>query len=219
MDEVLVICPTRDRQTEAVTMAKSFLETSTIAKLVFYVDNESWQTGSYEDAMKPFLSDRIKIHRGPRLGANRSTNATIECYPSKIYGMVPDDVEFKTKGWDAYVVEASKDFKNGIGVMAPHTNFGRQVDMPFCTRGWIDAVGWYGYPNVVHYVWPTVIALLAQCIVPECLVYADPERFMIHHHVKSASGYNMMNSDAIQLYNFIAQDFPIYADKIRAARQ
>ena len=219
MRDILVVCPSRDRPVESAEMAASFIKTSTHAKLVFYLDDDQNQQNPYHAlAMQATEhSNRIIIHKGPRLGANRSTNAMVDLYPSDVYGMVPDDVEFKVAGWDDYLLEELSKFKDGIGVVAPHTNFGSQVDMPFCTRGWVEAVGWFGYPNVGHYVWPSIIALLGYCIAPDRLIHADPKRFFIHHYVRGASGYGMMYQDCRALYDFMAQDFPVYAERVRNA--
>lgn len=116
---------------------------------------------------------------GPRRGCVGSANQIAKTFPShKAYGLITDDSTVGPEGWDEWVVDSMSSAPNGVGVASPAHSRGGHVDMPFVSQRWIEATGWFAYPEAFHYVWPTITGMLGEMTWIE---HATPEQFMVTH--------------------------------------
>jgi len=212
---LLVACPTRDRPQLAVRLARSFVETTSVANLVFYVDND--QRGIYfDDISRAGIShDRIKIETGDRIGPVQSAEYLCAKYRAGLFGFVPDDCEFKTPGWDEYAIGLADGLPRRECVISPAHPFGSHVDIPFVTREWLDVVGEFAPSGLVQWCWPTAMALLGE--IGDVAVKCDPERFYINHEMKKSEfGEERLPIDAVKFYMWCVHEFPRILTALKA---
>jgi hypothetical protein len=213
--EIGVVCPTRDRPEACVEMLKSVLLTSKRARAILYVDND--QSGLYGKAMQnsgiryatEYLdrttirresgdpSERVIMHCGKRVGPVAASNHIINWYraPLRIYGVVPDDCVFSVHGWDEYLIKTVDNMRNRIGVVsAPHNNHD-YANFMWVSREWVDAVGWYFYPQNFHYCGDGIIELLGDCTN---IVYAKKHEMMMEHEQRPSANNWHYKADATE---------------------
>lgn len=212
MSEIGIICPTRRGSDEVARMVKSMAATSTKAHALIYLDDDGPESEpAYREKMP---NDLISITRGPRVGSVASANMLANDRRFQIYGMVPDDAEFKTPGWDDYLIETMNSLPNKIGVVAAHHNCGPFVNFPFVSRKWLDTVGWYFYPNNYHFCCDSILQMLGEATK---IVYAPEEKFSMWHHGRSTFNIHDYPNDANGFLVFCVQERQPILDKIRGA--
>lgn len=209
------MCPTRGRPEVFRHLASSMARTTERAQLVAYIDEDDPLADEYRTQVP-----RVEFVRGPRIGPVAACNHIAAEYDYDVCGMVPDDAEFVTLGWDRYVDIMARKFKNQVGVISPHHNLGTHVDMPFVTRQWVEATGWFAYPKNFHWCWPTITSLLGEMTA---IVHAPGDRFHIHHKgIKDSVPAELTEQDFREFYWFIALEnnihrLPITLQKLREA--
>ena len=207
---VCVMCPTRDRPGRAALLARSVLETSD-ATIVFYIDEDQWENYKY---YFPRTHPRVILESGGRQGPAASANFIAHVHREhSCYGLMCDDMEPTVRGWDRYIEEQ---IAGRIGVVSPSHSMGNHVDVPFVSREWIEALGWFCYPTAYHYVWPTVIGLLGEA--SGTIVHAPADRFFIQHHQESTRA-DGIEKDALGFYKLMLYDFHNYVRKIKEAKE
>ena len=195
-------------------MANSFARTSSRADLIAYVDED-------DPADYDFDLPRVTIRRGPRIGTVAVCNELAKIASYRAYGMVPDDSEFLTERWDDYVGRAIDELPKHVGVVSPHHNLGVHVDMPFVSREWIDATGWFAYPKAFHWVWPIITGLIGD--ISQCLVRAGEQEFSIKHLGTTTVGQPLecQESDIREFFFFVALEnderLPCVVERVREA--
>jgi hypothetical protein len=171
-----------------------------------YVDDD--EIGSYPVGWGPTWAS------GPRVGPVAAMNKLVELNPDyDLYGMVPDDAVMETPGWDQRMAEVAARFEGGVGVVSPAHNLGDHDDMPFVTKRWVEALGWFAYPGVYHWAWPTVISALGEGI--QAIV--RPKDVVIRHDHAAPSNQEMSREDAKQFYAFMAYRYPTALRVLRDA--
>lgn len=212
MNEILVIAPTRDRPQDFVGLCESFANTSTHAELVGYVDDD--QHHLY-DALQ--LPERCRMHFGQRQGPVFAVNtmAHLNRDPIRIYGVAPDDSRFMKAGWDDYLVEAFERFPKRIGVVSPAHSCGDYVNFPYVSREWIEVVGWMAYPHAYHFIWDTLIEILAES--SNCIEYAPADKFLFFHEQKPAINLDRYSSDAHSFLMWCVGDRRSVVKRVRDA--
>lgn len=159
--------PTRGRPELIGRAVASVLGTSQ-AEVAVYIDDDQFGYDRISDR-------RVHWFSGPRRRVAPSTNWMIrQLPPYDWYGLITDDSEMRTIGWDRWLGGRSE------LVVSPAHNHGQHVDMPFVHRRWIDRLGWFAHPKMLHYGWPSVIHILAMSI-PAGLVYAGKDDWFIQH--------------------------------------
>lgn len=199
------MCPTRDRPDGLRRLTKSVLETSK-AKVMAYVDED--QAGMYEGA-------DATVTIGERVGPVAAANMLVERFRGyDVYGMVTDDSIITTPGWDEWVLGAIDQFPNRIAVISPHHNNGNHVDMPFVSRKWIEATGWFACPAMFHYAWPTITSLIGEMAG---IVHAPKQKFHIEHDYVDGTYPERRARDYEAFYNYVSLRLPETVEKVRRA--
>jgi hypothetical protein len=162
-------------------MVRTMIKTSTRARALGYVDDD--QRELYEAGLKiefpQGVPPEILMTYGPRIGPVASCNAMVGKLPGmRIYGMVPDDAEFRTKGWDEWLVGAIDSLPKRLGVVSAAHNYGSYVNFPWVSAEWINLLGWYFYPKNFHFCCDTILELLGEATR---IIYAQPDEFLMFH--------------------------------------
>jgi hypothetical protein len=215
--KLLVACPSRDRPLSAINLSRSFLETTTDAELVFYIDGDQYyQYCDDFDRQGASRSGRIKIEGGERIGPVAAATKLCKKYDPDIFAFVPDDCTFKTPGWDKYAVDLVESMPGKLCVISPAHPFGNHVDIPFVSRAWIEAIGDFDPVGLAQWCWPTTIALLAE--IGDIAVRCDPEKFYIDHQMqKGKDADERLYTDSITFYHWCVHQFPKMLDRLRTA--
>lgn len=163
---VLVVCPTRGRPDLAERLAKEFLETSTTANLVFYVDRdhaEQYRVGFTRERHPMWSGNRIHALIGPHIGMAEAVNRVVWCFwdPARIYGMWPDDSYPTISGWDAALEAAFESMKKRIGTVSMPHSAGDYDDIVFASRELLHITGGnFWDADVSHFCGPTMLEML-----------------------------------------------------------
>lgn len=206
---IYVICPTRERPEKFQLLLDSVLNTSTKATLIAYVD-EDWY-----DKYPP-SSDRYIRSGGKRTTPVEAMNLLARKFRSaRIYGMVPDDAQFVTPGWDEYMIRSFDGFKNDIGVVSPHHNYGNYIDMPFVSRNWIDTLGWFAWPQMKHYCWTFSTGIFGEATE---IVWPSESECHIEHTHDGTARMQLYSEDAVGFFNGFALGYRDCIVKLQEAR-
>lgn len=211
---IAVLCPTRDRPDGLRRMAGSVVGTSAKADVIFYADDDQYDL--YHGIEKEDgLRGRVRDWYGPRIGPVMSCNRLVEKFPEySAYGMVTDDSVLTTPGWDSWALETISMFPNRVCVISPHHNQGNHVDMPFVTREWINATGWFACPTMYHYAWPTVTSLIGEMTA---IVHAPAQSFNIDHDYVDGTYPDRRMADNTEFYNYVSLKMPADVERVRMA--
>ena len=153
MSRIAILCPTKARPELFQRLWQKTMET-TDSRVTILAYREDQDYAGY-----PPL-ENVKYRIGNLWTVNEGMNALVqENRDFDIYGMIPDDAYPTIKDWDLYLDEVM-DITKARALMTPHD--GEWADMAFVTKPWISGVGYYAAPFAAHYVWPTVIDILAE---------------------------------------------------------
>lgn len=201
---VHVICPTRGRQFKAGRMVKSFTDTSSQAIMTLIPDEDE------AEMYQHLAGERVRVKPQVGRGPLKSVNDAVFSTKAAVHGLVTDDSEFTTPGWDDYVMRCLDSFPEGVGVVSPYHNHGRHVDMAFATTPFVETLGWFIpvglYFQLYHWCWPTVLAVLAEATDPRCLVHALQSDFYIRHIIEETSNLDRRDSDHAQFLTFMMSE-------------
>ena len=206
MKRVAVLCPTRDRPEGLDRLVESVRGTSK-ADVIAYIDED--QAGMYagHGSGMQFVGERI----GPVAAANLIVER-LDGYD--VYGLMTDDSVVTTPGWDGWLLDAISQFPNRVCVVSPHHNQGNHVDMPFVSREWIKATGWFACPTMYHYAWPTVTSLIGEMTA---IVHAPRQCFNIDHDYVDGTYQDRRIKDNTEFYDFVSLKLPAVVESVRAA--
>ena len=211
-----MLCPSRSRPAQFVNLAKSIMKTTNRADLIGYVDDD--QSDLYEATCartRSELRSRMSVHIGPRIGPVASANALVKEFPGyDLYGLIPDDAVVTTGQWAEWCLDVAAFLPNRVGVVSPAHNQGPHVDMPFVTKEWIQATGWFAVPIAHHFVWPLVIALIGEMTA---IVHAPKERFNIDHDLMMTANQVWASRDTEAFLPFVARELMPIVDRVRDA--
>jgi hypothetical protein len=196
--------PSRDRPDELREAVKSVADTSTLADVIPWIDDDQ---GS--------LYRGLATHGiGPRIGPVAAANEIVKKYPDySAYGLITDDSRMISPGWDEWMLDVMGQFPNRICIVSPAHNLGGHVDMPFVSREWIETVGWFAYPDNFHYMWPIITGLIGEMT---CIVHAPHEKVRIHHLGHPHQNYQRWESDAKAFFRFVSLDIMPIVERLRA---
>ena len=170
--------------------------------MLVYIDN---------DRNLPNLDGVFYLH-GERIGPVASYNAMVRERPGyDVYGAITDDCTFETKGWDNWIREKA----SGITAIAPYVRDSGRMDFPWCTREWIETVGYFALPRCYHYYWDVAMEVLGQL---SRIVYAGQYDFRIDHHGEPISAQPVtVLQDAIETIHWLIWNRPAQVSKLRKA--
>lgn len=208
-----MLCPTRDRPLEFRSFSQSVISTSR-ADVLAYIDDD--QQDQYAEFLGPDTSKRIRWMVAPRVGLVASLNGLVKQFDDyDIYGYVPDDAGFEAPGWDDWALEATDQFPNRICVISPYHNQGNHVDMPFVTKEWIAAVGWFACPDCYHHTTSIITGLIGEM---SAIVHAPKQSFSIFHPAKvEVVSEKTKNMDMQAFFTFVALKLPPVVERVREA--
>src|SRR5580765_4962714 len=106
------MCASRGRPQLLVRMVDSVRRTSTKADVVVYLDDDDADTYSVD----------VPTIVGPRLGQCGSLNALYDKFGAGYVaaGAATDDCEFRTLGWDDWVISKTQAFRGQVGAIGPY---------------------------------------------------------------------------------------------------
>jgi hypothetical protein len=170
---VLVVCASRGRPLELARMLDSLEETSTLADVAVYIDDD--QQEDYKAIM-----GRAIVVVGPRIGQCRSLNHMVKKMPGyDAYGAATDDCCFKTPDWDQWVIKTAHEFKGGIGVIAPFSGGDvPRMDFPWVTGKWLEVVNPFTVLGTHHSFWDVALQILGEATQ---IKFANRYEFMMWH--------------------------------------
>ena len=211
-NSILILCPSRDRNLALGRMIVTLLKTSTHADLAVYVDDD--QVEMYAPCVK---HERVRYVHGPRVGPVAAMNVMVETNPGyEVYGAVTDDSEFRTDGWDLWLLKAAASFPGGIGVMSPKLRGSKRMDYPYATRRWVEVLGFFAWPGCHHFYWDVLVELLGEGI--GAIKYATEEEFLMLHDDAPTENISLKTvTDARNLLPIIAIERPLLIRKLREA--
>lgn len=205
---VLVMVPSRDRPKEVASLIHSVRASAPSADVAVYVDEDQRTLYSYLFERE---IPRVIVEAGPRLGPVASANhmAAKHLQSYHAFGLVPDDARLMVHGWDDRVLMA---VRGGPRAVAP-AHGTSDVDMPFVSREWIERLGWFAWPGLYHWGWPSVTAALGDAL--GVLSRSHPQEFFIDHPAANSSNRDRYPADIVALYDFFASHFKESLDKLR----
>jgi hypothetical protein len=200
---VAVLCPTKARPELFARLVQKVQETTEGRVTVLAYREDSDPIG-YPDL------PNVRIRAGNLWTVNQAMNALVnENRDFDLYGMIPDDAYPTIPDWDLYLAEVMDPTK-ARALMTPHD--GEWADMAFVTKPWINAVGYYAANFAAHYVWPTVIDILAESTGKR--IEPDRNRIMVHHdHV--AGGSLSLHQDAEAFLQWCGYTRPAVIARLR----
>lgn len=204
MSRIAILCPTKGRP-ELFQRLASNVHDTTSARVQILAYREDSDVTQYPDA------PNVTTFQGTLWTVNEGMNHLVHKNRDfDIYGMVPDDAYPTVKDWDLYL-ESVLDVSKARALMTPHN--GGYADMAFVTRAWIDAVGYYAAPFAAHYVWPTVIDILADCTGKK--VEPDPAQIMFHHDHVAGTAMEHLAKDAEGFLHWCGFTRPTIMDRLK----
>lgn len=206
MSRIAVLCPTRDRPDGFRALEASVVATSNLADVIGYVDAD--QLELYQDI--PGLVT------GPRIGPVAAANFIVNEYPAyDAYGLITDDAVITTPDWDAWLLDTIAHCPGRVCVVSPHHNQGNHVDMPFVSKEWVKATGWFACPDCYHYAWPIITGLIGEM---SAIVHAPKDKFSIHHPSKvEMVSENKLAKDHKAFFEFVSLKLPATVERVRQA--
>ena len=222
---VAILCPTRDRPKELMSMIESVRKTSDATVLVWIDQDQRYRYPVEPPDWWERLGARVKY--GERIGPVAAANALVsENQDFDAYGFVTDNSTLTSKNWDSWLLGAIQALPGGLAVVSPWHDQGEHVDMPFVSRDWVNLVGWYACPECRQYCWPTVTGLIGEMTA---ICHAPKQCFgLVHDYVGgyvSQSGKILTRNqetrdrDALKFYDFVAHQLSGIVDKLRHAMQ
>lgn len=176
--KLLVMCASRSRPSQLNRMIQSVFSTSDEADVAVFVDDD--QTDLYR-AIDP----RAMLQVGKREGQCAALNTLYHSHPGYLaYGAATDDCEFKSPGWDQWVLRAIEHLPRGVGAVAPRCETDWRMDFPWLTEAWLKVLGEFCPAGTLHEYWDVVLELLAEQVG---IVYARKGEFDIVHHSEPAT--------------------------------
>jgi hypothetical protein len=156
---ISLLTPTRNRPVECQRMIESARRTaSNPVEIICYISDD-------DDSYVHTGLDAY-IVRGPRLIFSDLWNALLTYATGDIYMQCADDVIFRTPGWDVAIEKAFEEFPDRI-MLAFADDGGPNgktfASLPFVSREWVDAVGYFTGPGFVadfSDAWPYEVAVM-----------------------------------------------------------
>ena len=213
---VAVLIPSRNRPGQLEEAIQSVRETSSLADVLVYIDDDQQELYAAVVADEVRKTDgRTIFHQGPRIDTVASLNALVEWHPEyAAYGVMTDNSVMCDKGWDTFLLETLDLFPHRLGVISPYHNCGLHVDQPFVSREWVELVGWYACPDFKHYAWPLVAGIIGG---QTGIYYSHPGEFSIQHDYVGGYWESAYIADCRALYTCIASTVIHKVDVIQRA--
>lgn len=213
MNRVAVLIPSRDRPEQLKRAIQSVLDTSSSADVLCYIDED--QVGAYAQSGIPQGNPRVRYVEGPRIGPVASANALVDRHPEfAAYGLITDDTETITWGWDAWLLDAMNQFPGRLVVVSPRHNLGEHVDMPFVSKEWIKVVGWFACPVFHHFCWPILTGLIGE---QTAIVHAPGTSFSLRHEGLPHTNMDARTSDEQKFFHYVALMMPKHVEALRTS--
>lgn len=208
---ILIVVPSRDRPKKLAHLVHSILDTSEHADVVAYVDEDQRELYGWLERLPGEISARVRVFFGPRVGpvaaTNRMVSEALETH--EVFAFLTDDCSITTHGWDRGVLAM---LTNRIGIVAP-AHATEDLDLPFVSRGWVRALGYFAWPGLYHWGWPSVTAALAAAT--RTVTRSAPGDFYIDHPAHESMNRERYPSDIIALYDFFACHFDAALEDLR----
>ena len=214
MSRVAVLIPSRGRPESLKGSIQSVLDTASVADVHCWIDSD--QQADYEAIQANFAGNpRVTFVFGDRVGPVAAANELVRLSPGyKAYGLITDDTQMVTWGWDAWVLFALESMP--LAVISPRHNLGEHVDMPFVSAEWLKIVGWLACPVFYHFCWPILIGLIGE---QTAIVHAPEWGFSIHHDGLPHSNTDARTSDEQKFFHYVALMMPKHVEALRNAMQ
>lgn len=207
MKRVAVLCPTRSRPESFARLAESIRATSS-ARLLVCLDDDT--AASYGEVLG--RTSGVSAHIRDRAGLVEKVNWLVEQEPDyDLYGIMPDDCVVMTPGWDDYALEMVEQYP--YCVVSPYHNFGNHIDLPFVSRAWIEALGWYACPDCYHYCWPIITGLIGEMTA---ICHCPKDSFGIVYTENDVNRAWQVE-DAQAFFEYVSLKLPVAVERIRQA--
>lgn len=148
-EKISVLCPTRNRPDQILSMMESATKTSSKADQLEFCIYVDFDDDSYNKISFPH---NVKIIRGPRMWLSSMYNSLITSASGEYLLWLGDDVIFLTDGWDDAMRESVKSFSSNLGVV--HVNdMATTYSQKYATigmvhRNWVDVFGFVFTPHL-----------------------------------------------------------------------
>jgi hypothetical protein len=169
---VLVMCPSRDRPEWLKDMIASVQQTATHADIAVYVDDD--QREMYDEITG------ATVIVGPRTDACTALNELARRFPDyEACGLACDDSTYVTHGWDQWVLARAREFKGGIGAIAPYSGTVDRMDFPWLTRRWIEVAGAFVPLGTAQFYYDIALEIVGEATQ---IAFASPGEFRMDHY-------------------------------------
>ena len=169
--KINVCIPTRNKAEYLPKFVPMGLEHSVLPDTRFVIGCDEDDETVLDSLAKLPKSDKIIVSRAPRedaLGAKY--NRVAAAYDADIYVMAVDDVGINTPGWDKLLVETSRLFTDGIGVIGFGVDPGCYVPQFLAlTRRYVELNGFFMppyFPFWWHNTWTYEVSELTGRMLP-----------------------------------------------------
>jgi len=201
MKRVAILCPSRDRPKDLADLLRSVIQTAPDTQLLAYIDRDQRQL--YQWCFDQRTPEQLSVTLGERLGPCAAANHLLRKNPGfEAYGFFCDDCRVTVAGWDSCVLKRLGE--NGVHAVAPaHSVY--EVDFPFLSSEWVEALGWYCHPSLYHWGWNSLLAALGEAT--QSMVQASPGEFWYDHDMVHQMNRDKYPQDIVRLYEYFANHF------------
>jgi len=211
MSRLAILCPTRARPKDLAHILRCVMQTAPETQLLSYIDKDQRQL--YGWAFHPSAPKQLTVTVGERIGPCAAANYLLRNNPAyEAYGMFCDDCRPTVSGWDRFVLDTLDPSKVG-GVAPAHAT--SNVDFPFLSKAWVDALGWYCHPSLYHWGWDALLGALGAATGK--MIQATAGQFWYDHDVQQSMNRDRYPSDVIRLYEYFSNHFAHDLRRLRDA--
>lgn len=178
-DQILVICPSRNRPQECGRMIESFNKTSKMSSLSIALDNDDPLLKEYIDVIKNTASYTIDIRKTTTEIINSKWQYAASCF--KWFSVTNDDFIYHTDGWDSKLISTLR-LHGGKGIVYGNDLLASKhiPTTSVVSREIVEALGWLQLPTLTHLFGDNVWSTIGQKCC--CLFYRD-DVIIEHMHV------------------------------------
>ena len=182
---ISLLVPSRERPTacaEMITTALITADRPDLVEIILYLDSDDPTKDAYRQALGTQTAEKVIFHIGVPLRPIAAVNILGTLASGELINGCPDDLRFKSSGWDSALWVSANRFQDGIVCVFPDDGGragGNVCTQPFITKKARALLGYVLFPGCQHFgsdLWSH--ELFHQL---ERLVYV-PEATIVHAH-------------------------------------
>ncbi len=147
---ISLLVPTRDRPGNVRTLIRSVCSTASgPVEFVFYVDDDAQYPPNVYNVPESRKDITVRVFTGPRIIFSDMWNKCAQIASYDIFGVIGDDVAFRTDGWDTIIAGAINSHPDKLAIaygkdgVHPPPHCATQI---FVSRRWAEVLGYVTPP-------------------------------------------------------------------------